>query len=90
MSSVSQMFKNLHKIETKFKQSARKIGLKEFYMEKTPNKTTGQKESFTHKVGDTIERVGRKISNAGAEKLGDAVYKAGDKIEHMRDKKRRP
>jgi len=59
-------------------------------MEKTPNKSTVQKESFTHKVGDKIERIGRKISNAGAEKLGDAVYKAGDKIEHMRDKKRRP
>jgi hypothetical protein len=51
------------------------------------DKTSLKKESISHKVGDSIERTGRKISNAGAEKIGSAVYKAGNKIEHMNDKK---
>lgn len=45
------------------------------------------KESFSHKVGDKIERTGEKLERAGAEKLGRAVSNAGDKIEHMKDKK---
>ena len=46
-----------------------------------------KKEGFTHKVGDGVERLGEKISNAGASKLGNAVYKTGNKIEHSRDAK---
>ena len=61
-------------------------------MEKRANtnttKTTSNRESFSRRVGDSIERLGKKISNAGAEKLGKAVYKTGDKIEHMSDKKK--
>ncbi len=44
-----------------------------------------KKESLTHKVGDKLERLGQKISNAGAPKIGKAVYEAGNKIEHMND-----
>ena len=46
-----------------------------------------KKEGFTHKVGDGVERLGEKISHAGASKLGNAIYKAGNKIEHSRDNK---
>lgn len=47
------------------------------------------KESFSKKAGDKIERVGEKISNAGAQKIGNAVRKAGDKLEHVQDNKRK-
>lgn len=43
-------------------------------------------ESLSHKAGDAIERVGEKLKDVGAEKLGNAVYKAGNKLEHS-DKK---
>lgn len=45
------------------------------------------KSSLSQKAGDQIERLGEKISNAGAEKIGKVVHDAGDKIEHMNDKK---
>jgi hypothetical protein len=44
-----------------------------------------EKESFTKKLGDKIERVGEKISEKGAPGLGRSVRKLGDKIEHSRD-----
>ncbi len=47
-----------------------------------------KKDSLSKKAGDKIERVGEKISNAGAKKLGDAIYNAGDKLEHMNDDKK--
>lgn len=47
-----------------------------------------QNESFSHKVGEQLERVGEKIKNAGADKLGNAIYKAGDKLEHSKDDKK--
>jgi hypothetical protein len=46
-----------------------------------------KKEGFAHKAGDKIERVGEKISNAGATNVGRAVYNAGNKIEHSQDGK---
>jgi len=49
------------------------------------NKNFGKKESFAHKVGESIERLGEKITRAGAPKIGKAVYNAGDKVEHMND-----
>lgn len=49
--------------------------------------TRSNKESFSHKVGDKIERAGEKLERAGAEKIGRVVSNAGDKIEHMKDKK---
>lgn len=45
------------------------------------------KESFSHKLGDKIERAGEKISNSGAKKIGEVVSKTGNKIEHMSDHK---
>ena len=45
------------------------------------------KESFSHKVGDKVERFGEKISNAGAPKTGKVIYDTGNKIEHMNDDK---
>lgn len=53
-------------------------------------KTGAQEESLSHKVGDSIERLGEKVIKAGAEKLGRAIYNAGDKIEHMNDSKSKP
>ncbi len=40
-------------------------------------------ESISRKIGDTVEKVGQKISNTGAKDLGDKVFNAGDKLEHM-------
>lgn len=47
-----------------------------------------KKEPLTKKAGDKIERLGEKISNAGAEKVGKAVYNAGNKLEHSQDNKK--
>ena len=48
-------------------------------------KPTGQKETLTHKAGEMIEKAGKKIRDAGAEKVGKAIYNAGNKIEHSQD-----
>lgn len=53
-------------------------------------KTATKDDSLSHKVGDSIERLGEKVMKAGAEKLGKAIYNAGDKIEHMNDGKDKP
>lgn len=42
---------------------------------------------LSKKLGDKIEDVGQKISNAGAEKIGSFVSRAGDKLEHASDPK---
>ena len=47
-----------------------------------------QNEGLAHKLGDAIEKVGTKISNAGAPKIGQAIHDLGDKLEHSQDKKR--
>ncbi len=39
-------------------------------------------ETIAQKVGDVVERVGEKLKDMGAEKLGSAVYSAGNKLEH--------
>ncbi len=57
-------------------------------MNSMPSQSAG-KSSFTHKVGDAIERVGEKLQEMGATKAGKAVYRAGNKIEHSQDKKNR-
>jgi hypothetical protein len=38
-------------------------------------------ESLRDKVGGAVEKVGHKISQAGATKLGQAVHDLGDKLE---------
>jgi hypothetical protein len=45
------------------------------------------KDSWSKKLGDKIERAGDKVTDAGAPKTGNAIRNAGDKIEHMNDKK---
>lgn len=52
------------------------------------NTEKSNNSSITHKVGNAIEGVGKKLKDMGAEKLGQAVHKAGDKIEHSRDNKK--
>ncbi|MBL7544558.1 MAG: hypothetical protein JNL11_12140 [Bdellovibrionaceae bacterium] len=47
-----------------------------------------EKESLSHKAGDKLERAGEKLRKAGAESLGEAVYKAGNKLEHWQDRKK--
>lgn len=42
---------------------------------------------LSKKVGDKLERVGQKISNSGAEKIGSFVSRMGDKLEHSSDHK---
>ena len=49
--------------------------------------TPNEKKDFFHRAGDKIERLGEKMIKSGATKAGKFVYDAGDKIEHMRDKK---
>lgn len=50
-------------------------------------KSTTGKESFTHRLGDMIERVGEKIANMGNKKIGKKIYDVGNKIEHTEDRK---
>jgi hypothetical protein len=47
----------------------------------------GKKEGFLHKAGDKIERLGEKLREKGAKKIGDALYRSGNKIEHAKDEK---
>ncbi|MEK2646239.1 hypothetical protein [Bdellovibrio sp. BCCA] len=49
----------------------------------------GDKESWSRKLGDKIEKVGDKVSNK-APKTGRVIHDAGDKIEHWSDKKDKP
>jgi hypothetical protein len=44
--------------------------------------SSGKDDSITHKVGDVVERVGEKLKEMGADKVGSAVYNAGNKLEH--------
>lgn len=50
------------------------------------NSNHKKNEPIAKKIGDKIERVGEKISHAGAEKIGTAVSRAGDKLEHSADR----
>ncbi len=52
-------------------------------------KHKSSKEPISKRAGDKIEKLGDKISNAGAQKIGNAVHNAGDKLEHSQDNKRR-
>lgn len=48
-----------------------------------------KKESMSHRLGGSIEKVGQKISDKGAPRFGEAVRKVGDKVEHLSDRKPR-
>jgi hypothetical protein len=49
-------------------------------------KDTAKKSTFTQNLGDKIERLGEKISDAGATKIGQKIYQSGNKLEHKDDK----
>jgi hypothetical protein len=49
--------------------------------------TDSSKESFKNKAGDLIEKVGHKISEAGASKIGQKIHDLGDSLE---DKHKNP
>lgn len=46
------------------------------------NKFEEKKKGMMDKVGDAIEKVGHKISDAGAPKIGQKIHDLGDKIEN--------
>ena len=58
---------------------------KEIIMEQMNKQTAAagdqKKSNFTDKVGDALEKVGSKISDAGATSIGKAIHDAGDRIE---------
>jgi len=37
-------------------------------------------------LGDSIERAGEKVEKGGWETIGQAIYKLGNKLEHLNDK----
>lgn len=39
------------------------------------------KQSFSDRVGNAVENVGKKVAAAGAPKLGQKIHDLGDKIE---------
>jgi hypothetical protein len=43
------------------------------------------KEKFSQKLGDAVERAGEKVSNMGAVKTGHRISNLGDRIEHSQD-----
>jgi hypothetical protein len=43
--------------------------------------TGSKKKTFKDKVGGAIEKVGHKISDAGAPNLGQKIHDLGDKLE---------
>ena len=53
-------------------------------------KEFNKKGTFSEQAGDKLERLGEKISDAGAKKIGKKVYDAGDKLEHANDNKIKP
>ena len=55
-----------------------------------PDVKAGMKkdESIAYKVGDVVERVGEKLKDMGANKIGSAVYNAGNKLEHSEELKK--
>lgn len=45
-------------------------------------KDVKQGGGFTKKAGDVLERVGEKLTNVGATKIGKKIYDSGNKLEH--------
>lgn len=48
------------------------------------------KKSFRDRAGDLLEKVGEKISKAGAPKLGQKIHDAGDRLEKTHQDPRHP
>ncbi len=71
---------------------------KEMQSEGSAQNASGKAEKFmgdvkskiqegTHALGDSIEKVGTKLQEKGFEKTGGMIHNAGDKIEHVTDKR---
>lgn len=39
-----------------------------------------------HELGDLLERAGEKVEKTGFQKIGEAIYKLGNRIEHLKSK----
>jgi hypothetical protein len=54
-----------------------------------PNKLKGakKKEGLTAMAGDLIERLGEFVTRSGYQEWGQKIYRAGNRLEHMNDKK---
>ncbi|UOF00197.1 hypothetical protein ACES2L_01070 [Bdellovibrio bacteriovorus] len=50
-----------------------------------PNQPLPRKSSFADKVGNALEKLGHKLSDMGAGKLGQKIHDAGDKMEKSHD-----
>lgn len=50
-------------------------------MENKVNNQKTQKEGLRDRLGDLVEKVGHKISEAGAPGLGQKIHDLGDKLE---------
>lgn len=50
-------------------------------MENKVNNQKPQKEGLRDRLGDIVEKVGHKISEAGAPGLGQKIHDLGDKLE---------
>jgi len=48
-----------------------------------------KKQPLSKKAGEKIERFGEKVSNAGAQKVGNVISRAGEKLEHSQDTTRK-
>ena len=54
------------------------------------NLKASNKKSLVDKVGNLVEKVGHKISDAGAPKLGQAIHDLGDKLEKTHSNPKHP
>jgi hypothetical protein len=49
------------------------------------NSTPEQKEGLRDRLGDAIEKVGHKISEAGMPSVGQKIHDVGDRLEKKHD-----
>ncbi|KYG62908.1 hypothetical protein [Bdellovibrio bacteriovorus] len=54
------------------------------------NKPGSKRDSFADKVGESLEKAGRKISDMGAPKVGQKIHDAGDKMEKTHQNPQHP
>lgn len=51
------------------------------------SKSSKKPQSLAGIAGDMIERLGEFVSRAGAPEWGQKIYRAGNRLEHLNDKK---
>jgi hypothetical protein len=57
---------------------------------KVSSESSSGKETLMDKVGDVLEKVGHKVSEAGAPSIGQKIHDLGDKVEQHHDNKNHP